>query len=60
LRGKLKVPAFYIGGSESIEGRLARLAFMKKHFLAGFQELPGTHLFPLEIPDATADAIVSA
>lgn len=57
FRGKLTVPAAYIGGSESREARLARLSFMKKHLPFEFQFLPGSHLFPLENPKETARVV---
>lgn len=59
FRGKLSVPTSYIGGSNSREGRLARLSFMKKHFPVDYYELEGTHLFPMEVPESTASLIIS-
>jgi len=56
-RGKLKVPAAYIGGTHSGEAKLARLSFMKKHFPFEFHFLEGSHLFPLEKPRETAEMI---
>lgn len=57
LRGKLKVPISYIGGTNSREARLARISFMQKNFPIGFYFLEGTHLFPLENPQKTAEKI---
>ncbi len=57
LRGKLKLPISYIGGTESREARLANLGFMKKHFSVRYYFLAGTHLFPFEIPEKTAEMI---
>lgn len=57
FRGKLKVPAAYIGGTKSREARLARLGFMKKYFPFKFYFTEGTHLFPLENPLETANNI---
>ena len=57
LKGKLKVPAFYIGGTKSREAKLARLGFMKKHFPFKFYFIEGSHLFPLEKPRQTAELI---
>jgi pimeloyl-ACP methyl ester carboxylesterase len=54
FRGKLKIPAAYIGGTHSREARLARLSFMKKHFPFQFYFIEGTHLFPFEKPFETA------
>ncbi len=57
LRGKLSVPLVYIGGSSSREGRLSRLSFMKRNFPIEFHQIAGTHLFPFEKPEETADLI---
>ena len=56
-RGKLKVPAAYIGGTDSTEARLARLSFMKKRLPFSFRFIEGSHLFPLEKPQETAEII---
>ncbi len=60
FRGKLKVTAAYIGGTDSQEAKMARLSFMKKYFPFEFHFLPGSHLFPLEKPRETAVIITSA
>ncbi len=60
LRGKLKTPVSYIGGTASREARLAKLGFMKKHFSINFYFLEGSHLFPLENPEKTARIIKKA
>ena len=60
FRGKLKVPAVYIGGTRSLEGRLARLGFMRKHFPIAFYSIEGSHLFPFEKPRETARIIKNA
>ncbi len=60
LHGKLKIPAAYIGGTDSEEARLARLGFMKKHFPFEFYFIKGSHLFPLENPQETAMVIKQA
>lgn len=57
FRGKLKTPAFYIGGKQSREARLARLSFMQKNFPFEFDFIEGTHLFPFEKPLETAKLI---
>lgn len=54
LRGKLKVPTTYIGGTNSREARLAKISFMRKYFPIDFHFLEGSHLFPFEIPEQTA------
>ena len=59
LKGKLTVPTTYIGGTDSREARLARLGFMKKNFPFEFHFLSGSHLFPFEKPQKTAEAIIS-
>ncbi len=57
MRGKLKVPAAYIGGTDSAEAKMARLSFMRKHFPFDFRFVEGSHLFPLEKPQETAEII---
>ena len=54
FRGKLQVPAAYIGGTRSREARLARLGFMRKNFPFEFHFIEGSHLFPFEKPLETA------
>jgi pimeloyl-ACP methyl ester carboxylesterase len=56
-RGKLKVPAAYIGGTDSNEGKFARLNYMRKRFPFLFYSVEGTHLFPFEKPCKTAETI---
>jgi pimeloyl-ACP methyl ester carboxylesterase len=57
FRGKLKVPAAYIGGEFSREARLARLGFMRKKFDFDFYFIKGSHLYPFEKPEETARMI---
>ncbi len=57
LRGRLKVPVNYIGGTNSHEAEMARLGFMRKNFPINFQFIEGSHLFPLEKPQETAAVI---
>ncbi|HLM62649.1 MAG TPA: alpha/beta hydrolase, partial [Pyrinomonadaceae bacterium] len=57
FRGKLEIPAAYIGGTHSREAKMARLSFMRKHFPFKFYFLDGSHLFPLEKPQETAEAL---
>lgn len=59
LKGKLIVPVSYIGGTNSREARLAGLSFMQKNFPIDFHFLEGSHLFPFENPQKTAEAIIS-
>ncbi len=60
LRGKLKVPISYIGGTNSREAKLAKLGFMKKYFSINFYFFEGSHLFPFENPQKTAEFIKKA
>jgi hypothetical protein len=39
---------------------MARLSFMRKHLAVEFDFLQGSHLFPLEKPRETAEAIRTA
>lgn len=57
LKKRLKVPLSYIGGTDSREGRLARLGFMRRRFDIDFWTVEGSHLFPMEAPEAAAKAI---
>lgn len=57
FRGKLKVPAIYIGGTHSREAKLARLGFMRKNFPFEFHFIEGSHLFPFEKPLETAQML---
>ncbi len=57
LRGRLKIPIAYIGGTDSSEAKMARLAFMRKHFPIDFRFVEGSHLFPFEKPRKTAEII---
>lgn len=54
LKGKLKIPISYIGGTHSREAELARLSFMKKNFDIDFYQIEGSHLFPFEKPFDTS------
>ncbi len=53
----LQVPAGFIGGTESEENRMAGLE--ATHRLVGrhIRMLPGGHLFPMESPELTAQAV---
>lgn len=59
-RGKLNVPAAYIGGTNSNEGKFARLDYMRKRFPFHHYSVEGTHLFPFEKPLETAETIKKA
>ncbi len=58
FRGKLNVPMTYIGGTDSREGKLARLGFMKNNFSIRTEIVEGSHLFPFERPFETAEKIL--
>lgn len=60
LKGRLHIPLTYIGGTDSREGRLARLGFMKKRFDIEFRLVEGSHLFPMEAPETAAKEIKAA
>jgi pimeloyl-ACP methyl ester carboxylesterase len=57
FKGKLKVPAAYIGGTDSREARLARLDFMRRNFPFDFYFIEGSHHFPFQKPFETAQTI---
>lgn len=57
FRGKLRVKTTYVGGNRSREGKLAGLSFMKNNFPIDFLLIEGSHLFPLENPQETAQII---
>lgn len=57
LKGKLKVSLAYVGGIRSREGQLARLSFMKRNFPIDFYTIEGSHLFPFEKPEQTAQIV---
>jgi pimeloyl-ACP methyl ester carboxylesterase len=50
----LKVPAGFIGGSESVENRQAGLDATRRLVGRNFRIVPGGHLFPMESPELTA------
>ena len=57
LLPKLQVPAGFIGGADSDVVRRVGLSTMRRAGFA-FRRVPGGHLFPLEHPQAAADAIL--
>jgi pimeloyl-ACP methyl ester carboxylesterase len=57
LLPKLRVPAGFIGGADSDVVRRVGLSTMRRAGFA-FRRVPGGHLFPLEHPQAAADAIL--
>lgn len=57
LRTPLTVPAAVIGGEDSKAFRRVNGAWMHSRLGMKVRWLPGTHMFPLEHPDQTADTI---
>ena len=57
LLPKLRVPAGFIGGADSDIVRRVGLSTMRRAGFA-FRRVPGGHLFPLEQPQAAAEAIL--
>ena len=57
LKKPLDVPAAAIGGQQSTVFTKSQAARMKSKLKMKLEWLPGTHMFPLEHPDATAAAI---
>lgn len=51
------VPVGFIGGRESVECRMAGLAATRRLVGKHFVQVPGTHLFPMEHPGQTAEAM---
>lgn len=58
LRKPLSVPAAAIGGLNSAVFNRSQAARMKNKLKMKFAWLPGTHMFPLEHPQQTADTIL--
>ena len=56
IRRQYPVPIDFVGGSESVECRLAGLEATKKLVGPNFSQIPGGHLFPMESPQAAAEA----
>jgi surfactin synthase thioesterase subunit len=57
LKKPLGVPVAAIGGQQSSVFTKSQAARMKNKLKINFEWLPGTHMFPLEYPDATAATI---
>lgn len=60
LRKPLLMPAAAIGGKESTILKPKQAARMHSKLGMQVQWLPGTHMFPLEYPEKTAEAILSS
>jgi pimeloyl-ACP methyl ester carboxylesterase len=56
-RKPFPVPVGFIGGADSVECRQAGLKATKILVGRHFRQIPGGHLFPMEYPEATADAV---
>ena len=59
LRGQLQVPMHYVAGAGSDVTGPSDLAFMQKHFGARIHWHPGSHLFPMEQPQASAAFVLT-
>jgi surfactin synthase thioesterase subunit len=59
-RHPLQCPASYIGGTQSTEGRRAGLAGTRALVHERIQWVEGSHLFTMEQPEATAQAVLRA
>ncbi len=57
IRHRFPVPIGYIGGSESVEGRLAGLEATRRLVGPHFRQVRGGHLFPMESPTQAADVV---
>jgi pimeloyl-ACP methyl ester carboxylesterase len=57
---RLQCPVAYIGGERSAEARQAGLGATRRLVGERFWTLPGTHLFPMEHPEETAAAVLTA
>lgn len=55
-----KCPVNYIGGTRSTEGRQAGMAFTRRLVHDRIQWVEGSHLFPMERPAQTAQAVLTA
>jgi pimeloyl-ACP methyl ester carboxylesterase len=53
------VPTVFVAGEDSDVLTPADLAFMRKHFAVNIVVQKGSHLFPLEQPQATAALIMA-
>lgn len=59
VRRKFPVPVGFVGGHDSVECRQAGLEATRRLVGRHFKQIPGGHLFPMERPDAAADAVHS-
>jgi pimeloyl-ACP methyl ester carboxylesterase len=57
---RLKCPVAYVGGERSAEARQAGLEATRRLVRERFWIQPGTHLFPMEYPQATSTAVLDA
>ena len=57
VKDGLPVPVGFIGGLDSVECRQAGLAATRKLVGKFFGQVPGGHLFPMESPELTAQAV---
>ncbi|SFB73274.1 Pimeloyl-ACP methyl ester carboxylesterase [Polaromonas sp. OV174] len=59
-RHPLKCPAAFIGGCQSVEMKQVGMAMTQKVTKGRIMMLDGSHLFPMEKPEATAAAVEAA
>lgn len=58
-RHPLRAPAAYIAGTRSAEGRQVGLAATRRLVHERLQWIEGSHLYPMEQPEATANAVLT-
>ncbi|AHE67274.1 alpha/beta fold hydrolase [Legionella oakridgensis] len=58
--GKLKIPAVLIYGSKSNIIDRMDLRYMQKHYNIKTYEIRGSHMFPMEHPEQTANLVIKA
>jgi len=57
--GRLKIPAVIIYGNKSDVIDQSDLRYMNRHYELVVKQINGTHMFPMEDPQATASLIIS-
>lgn len=57
VRGRFPVPVGFVGGTDSVECRMAGWEATKRLVGRHFRLIPGGHLFPMESPAAAAQAL---
>lgn len=59
-RHPLRCPLAFLAGTQSVEARQAGLATTRRLARERFRWMEGTHLFPMERPQETAEAVLEA